>query len=52
MQNVTTVNKEVDAWLLELESVMKKTLQKILARSLATLGKMTRDSWMFSFPGT
>eukprot|EP01105_Mastigella_eilhardi_P025496 TRINITY_DN6953_c0_g1_i1.p1 TRINITY_DN6953_c0_g1~~TRINITY_DN6953_c0_g1_i1.p1 ORF type:complete len:4254 (+),score=1253.29 TRINITY_DN6953_c0_g1_i1:29-12763(+) len=49
-ENVTTVNKEVGAWLSDVESVMKKTLQKLLGRALASYSKFPKDTWITSWP--
>eukprot|EP01119_Soliformovum_irregulare_P017766 TRINITY_DN5330_c0_g1_i3.p1 TRINITY_DN5330_c0_g1~~TRINITY_DN5330_c0_g1_i3.p1 ORF type:complete len:3685 (-),score=1128.16 TRINITY_DN5330_c0_g1_i3:1844-12898(-) len=43
-------NKDVELWLLELESAMRSTLKKILARAIASYTKMTRENWVHSWP--
>jgi dynein heavy chain len=43
-------NKDVEKWLTELESVVKKTLRKLLTRAVVAHSKMTRENWILSWP--
>jgi dynein heavy chain len=48
---VPTTGKDVERWLLDLEGAMRKTLKKLLARAIIAHSKMSRENWIFSWPG-
>lgn len=47
---MTANTAEVERWLLDLESSMRRTLKKILARAFISYSKMSRENWAFSWP--
>jgi dynein heavy chain len=40
----------VEKWLQELESSMKRTLEKILSRAIVSYSKVSQEDWIFSCP--